>query len=264
MNDLLQAVAAVPNNMHFYMTMFPQLDASIVEEVLLTYKDHDEIISALNKIKFGSIPEDELRACAVSTAEIRESPELWIEKVPGDGKCLFHAIHKALQMIEGGDDDYGMTTDQLRTFVFNRMNDPEFRLLTMAMLEFENAGTNQTGEQLFLAYMQSMRAGRQWAGDVELNILADLLQREIQVWVTFNEYAKHTWGQDPTYRRIRQVSTEADYVLLSESNCSFPLKPHPDDKKAIEEQKKMLAEKEPLRLLYSGRVHYDALVKAKK
>jgi len=224
MNNLLQAVNDMNDNKStFYTSMFPKLDAKTVNTVLQNVEDDSEIMRALNVLSFGDLPEDLLRACAVSTSRNRESPKLERKKVPGDGKCLFHAVCKALEEMEGGNVVY--TTDELRTFVFNQMQEPQFAGMTMEMLEFENAGTDQSTEQLFEAYITSMREGRYWAGDLELKIIAQLVNREIQVWVSFEEYAKHTWAKDPADRHVLQVSTDADYVLFSEENCFFPLKP---------------------------------------
>jgi len=246
--------------------MFPGLNEDLVKTVLENEEDDVEIMHVLTVFKFCDLKEDDLRRYAMQLHLSKNSVvvELLRRRVPGDGKCLFHAVRKALQIIEGdGDKDYGASTDELRTIVFNRQLEDDFKALTMQLLTFENTGTDQSPEHLFAAYMQSMREGRQWAGDVELRILADFLQREIQIWVSFKDYARKTWGKDPEERHVLQVSKNADYVLLSESNCFFPLKPNPEDKEAIEKQRQELAEREPLRLLYSG-VHYDCLEEAKK
>ena len=132
MNNLLQAVE--DNKSSFYMTMFPKLDAKTVITVLQKFEDDSQIIGALTVLSFGDLPEDVLRACAVSTSKIRKSPKLEIKNVPGDGRCLFHSVRKALQTIQGGNEDDLYTTDELRTFVFNNMREPEFAAVTMELL----------------------------------------------------------------------------------------------------------------------------------
>lgn len=242
MDNLLQVVQALialrNNKTTFYATMFPELDAELVNTVVqnLSAEDPSEIMRALNALKLVNLPEDFLRACAVSMATIRTQPDLQTVSVPADGNCLFHAVAKA-------SGNGGLTADELRTFAVNEMQKGgQFADMTMESLEFEFE-TNQSREELLQDYIKSMREGCRWAGAIELSILAHILQKEIQVWVSFEEYAQKTRLKDPSDRQVLQVSTYANYVLLSKENCFGATADNAD----------------VLRLLYSNGNHYDYL-----
>jgi hypothetical protein len=239
MDNLLQVVQAQialrKNKTTFYATMFPELNAELVNTVVrkLSDKDPTEIMTELNALKYVNLPEDLLRACAVSMAQRYQQPDLNVVSVPGDGNCLFHAVLKCMRNVH-------YTAAELRKFVVYEMRG-QFADMTMKFLEVE-FGTNQSSQALLQDYTNSMLKGR-WGGHIELTILAHLLQTEIQVWVSFEEYAHQTKSKDPADRQVLQVSTYANYVLLSSENC-FGV---PANNAHV------------LRLLFSEGNHYDCL-----
>ncbi len=112
--------------------------------------------------------------------------------------------------------DVPYTAAELRKFVVYEMRG-QFAPMIMEFLKVE-FGTNRSSEALLQDYTNSMLNGR-WGGHIELTILAHLLQTEIEVWVSFEEYAHQTKSKDPADRQVLQVSTYANYVLFSSENC---------------------------------------------
>jgi hypothetical protein len=228
----------------YFCTMFPDFDPESLEEVVrkLSDKDPMEIIEKLNELSHVPSDPDELRAFVVSMANVRDQPDLHKLVVPGDGKCLFHAVAAGLKQRMRR----VIPVQELITLTLAMMTgDWHDKTIEFLKFQYENLDTDKSGEQLLKEHMESLRNGS-WGDHIELRILADTLGLQIQVWATFEEYAnsmRHKKGSDI---HVHQVSKDAHYVLRSSSNC---IGTTADDGIT-------------LHVLYSGNSHYDCLVQA--
>jgi hypothetical protein len=235
-------LTCTPAKKQFFLTMFPHLDPCLVEKVVRKLSDKDplQIMKKLNELSHVQLDLDELRAFVVSMAEVIDQPDLRMLAVPGDGRCLFHAVAAGLEEHNG----QVIPAQGLIALTLDAMAG-EWRGRTIEFLQYDKFDTDKSGEQLLQEHMESLHNGA-WGGHIELRILADTLGLQIRVWASFREYAKSMQNKMASDVQVYQVSKDADYVLFSSSSC---IGTTGDDGIT-------------LHLLYSGNSHYDCLLQA--
>ncbi|KAL8102250.1 hypothetical protein AgCh_026942 [Apium graveolens] len=155
-----------------------------------------------------------------------------VKKVTGDGRCLFRALVKGMAIHKGvplNSREETENADELRTAVKEVIcvKDNE-------RTEYAEALMAITVDESLKRYCQRIGRSDFWGGESELLVLSKLCHQPIVVYIPEREHAKG--GQGSGFIPIAEYG--ADYGKTSWTGKT---------KKAV-------------RLLYSGKNHYDLLV----
>ncbi|KAF8394952.1 hypothetical protein HHK36_018891 [Tetracentron sinense] len=155
-----------------------------------------------------------------------------VQKVTGDGRCLFRALVKGMAINKG----IGLSpreerddADELRMAVKEVIceSDKERR-------QYEEALVAITVEESLKRYCQRIERSDFWGGESELLVLSKLCCQPIIVYIPEHEHGKGGWG--------------TGFIPIAEYGAEFG--------KASRKGRSRNA----VRLLYSGKNHYDLLV----
>ncbi|OVA17695.1 Ovarian tumor [Macleaya cordata] len=153
-----------------------------------------------------------------------------VQKVAGDGRCLFRALVKGMAINKG----IGLSpreerddADELRMAVKEVIcdNDKERR-------QYEEALVAITVDESLKRYCQRIERSDFWGGESELLVLSKLCRQPIVVYIPEHEHTRGGWG--------------SGFIPIAEYGEEFG-KTWKKPRKAV-------------RLLYSGKNHYDLLV----
>ncbi|XP_052174158.1 OVARIAN TUMOR DOMAIN-containing deubiquitinating enzyme 3 [Diospyros lotus] len=151
-----------------------------------------------------------------------------VQKVTGDGRCLFRALVKGMAFSKGialNPQKEREDADELRMAVKEVIcdNDKE-------RLQYEEALVAITVEESLKRYCQRIRRSDFWGGESELLVLSKLCCQPIIVYIPKHEHTRGGWG--------------SGFIPIAEYGTEFG---NAKGRKIV-------------RLLYSGNNHYDLLV----
>jgi len=154
-----------------------------------------------------------------------------VHKVAGDGRCMFRALVKGMAKNKGlalGPREERDDADELRMAVKEVIcdDDKEHR-------QYEEALIAITVDESLKRYCQRIERSDFWGGESELLVLSKLIHQPIIVYIPEQEHAR-TWGNG--------------FIPIAEYGSEL-------SKKSKKGKQRM-----PVRLLYSGKNHYDLLV----
>ncbi|XP_048320604.2 OVARIAN TUMOR DOMAIN-containing deubiquitinating enzyme 3 isoform X1 [Ziziphus jujuba] len=163
---------------------------------------------------------------------IRKIERYSVQKVTGDGRCLFRALVKGMAFNRGislNPREEREDADELRMAVKEVIceNDGERH-------QYEAALVAITVEESLKRYCQRIERPDFWGGESELLVLSKLCRQPITVYIPEHEHARGGWG--------------SGFIPIAEYGAEF--------NKGFRKRKS----KNVVRLLYSGRNHYDLLV----
>ncbi|CAD5178292.1 OVARIAN TUMOR DOMAIN-containing deubiquitinating enzyme 3 isoform X1 [Musa acuminata AAA Group] len=155
-----------------------------------------------------------------------------VQKVKGDGRCMFRALVKGMANNKGlvlnprqETDD----ADDLRMAVKEVICDGETE-----RPQYEEALIAITVDESLKRYCQRIERSDFWGGESELLVLSKLCQQPIIVYIPEHEHTHGTWGNG--------------FIPITQYGSEFGKKLRNGKQRA------------PVRLLFSGRNHYDLLV----
>ncbi|KAK7287098.1 hypothetical protein RIF29_00136 [Crotalaria pallida] len=156
-----------------------------------------------------------------------------VQKVTGDGRCLFRALVKGMAHNKGtalNQHEERENADELRMAVKETIceNDRE-RIL------YEEALIAITVDEPLKRYCQRIGRPDFWGGESELLVLSKLCKQPIIVYIPEHEHRGTSWGS-------------SGFIPIAEYGSEFG------------KVSKNLKPRKPVRLLYSGKNHYDLLV----
>eukprot|EP00262_Sarcandra_glabra_P010538 TRINITY_DN25829_c0_g1_i1.p1 TRINITY_DN25829_c0_g1~~TRINITY_DN25829_c0_g1_i1.p1 ORF type:complete len:246 (+),score=31.35 TRINITY_DN25829_c0_g1_i1:48-740(+) len=155
-----------------------------------------------------------------------------VQKVTGDGRCLFRALVKGMAINKGialSPREERDDADELRMAVKDVICGSE-----KERLQYEEALIAITVEESLKRYCQRIGRSDFWGGESELLVLSKLCRQPIVVYIPEHEHSMGTWG--------------TGFIPISEYGSEFS--------KASKKGK----QRKVVRLLYSGKNHYDLLV----
>ncbi|XP_072959150.1 OVARIAN TUMOR DOMAIN-containing deubiquitinating enzyme 3 [Typha angustifolia] len=166
------------------------------------------------------------------SAAMKKVEHYSVQKVTGDGRCMFRALVKGmakgrgitLTPMEERDD-----ADDLRMAVKEVICDSETE-----RIKYEEALIAITVEESLKRYCQRIRRSDFWGGESELLVLSKLCHQPIIVYIPEHEHTGGGWSNG--------------FIPIAEYGSEFA--------KVSRKVKKRV----PVRLLYSGKNHYDLLV----
>ncbi|XAR68859.1 hypothetical protein NMG60_11000259 [Bertholletia excelsa] len=155
-----------------------------------------------------------------------------VRKVTGDGRCLFRALVKGMAFNKGitlNPRQEREDADELRMAVKEVIcdNDKE-------RLQYEEALVAITVEESLKRYCQRIGRPDFWGGESELLVLSKLCHQPIIVYIPEHEHTNGGWG--------------TAFIPIAEYGTEFSKSSRKGSPKKV------------VRLLYSGRNHYDLLV----
>ncbi|KAI8014758.1 hypothetical protein ACSBR2_003242 [Camellia fascicularis] len=155
-----------------------------------------------------------------------------VQKVTGDGRCLFRALVKGMAFNKGialNPREERENADELRMAVKEVLcdNDKE-------RLQYEEALVAITVEESLKRYCQRIGRPDFWGGESELLVLSKLCCQPIIVYIPEHEHTKGGWG--------------SGFIPIAEYGTEF--------RKGSRKGKS----RKVVRLVYSGKNHYDLLV----
>lgn len=155
-----------------------------------------------------------------------------VQKVTGDGRCLFRALVKGMAFNKGialNPREERENADELRMAVKEVLcdNDKE-------RLQYEEALVAITVEESLKRYCQRIGRPDFWGGESELLVLSKLCCQPIIVYIPEHEHTKGGWG--------------SGFIPIAEYGTEF--------RKGSRKGKL----RKVVRLVYSGKNHYDLLV----
>ncbi|THU50011.1 hypothetical protein C4D60_Mb06t15590 [Musa balbisiana] len=153
-------------------------------------------------------------------------------KVKGDGRCMFRALVKGMANNKGLVLNPRQETDEaddLRMAVKEVICDGETE-----RPQYEEALIAITVDESLKRYCQRIERSDFWGGESELLVLSKLCQQPIIVYIPEHEHTHGTWGNG--------------FIPITQYGSEFGKKLRNGKQKA------------PVRLLFSGRNHYDLLV----
>ncbi|KAM7463994.1 hypothetical protein LguiA_032115 [Lonicera macranthoides] len=155
-----------------------------------------------------------------------------VQKVTGDGRCLFRALVKGMALNKGvplNPQEERDSADELRTAVKEVIcdNDKE-------RLQYEEALVAITVEESLKRYCQRIGRADFWGGESELLVLSKLCRQPIIVYIPENEHTYNGRG--------------SGFIPIAEYAGEYG------------KGSRKLKAKKAVRLLYSGKNHYDLLV----
>ncbi|XVF08235.1 hypothetical protein REPUB_Repub06bG0209000 [Reevesia pubescens] len=155
-----------------------------------------------------------------------------VHKVTGDGRCLFRALVKGMAFNKGISlsprverDD----ADELRMAVKEVLCDGG-----KERQQYEEALVAITVEESLKRYCQRIQRPDFWGGESELLVLSRLCGQPIVVYIPEHEHRKGGWG--------------SGFIPIAEYGAEFRKGPRKGKPRKV------------VKLLYSGRNHYDLLV----
>ncbi|KAL6954330.1 OVARIAN TUMOR DOMAIN-containing deubiquitinating enzyme 3 [Sarracenia purpurea var. burkii] len=155
-----------------------------------------------------------------------------VQKVTGDGRCLFRALVKGMAFNKGISlnlREEREDADELRMAVKEVICDRDAE-----RLQYEEALVAITVEESLKRYCQRIGRHDFWGGESELLVLSKLCCQPVIVYIPEHEHTKGGWGSG--FIPIAEYGTEF---------CKGSRKGKP---------------RKFVRLLYSGKNHYDLLV----
>lgn len=164
------------------------------------------------------------------SAALNKVEHYGVQRVTGDGRCMFRALAKGMAKNKGiplAPREEVEDADDLRMAVKEIICDSE-----TGRQEYEEAVIAITVEQSLKRYCQRIRRPDFWGGESEFLVLSRLCRQPIIIYIPEREYHGRGNGFIPI----------AEYGLEFTKNT------------------KQWKKKTPVRLLYSGRNHYDLLV----
>ncbi|XP_009589076.1 OVARIAN TUMOR DOMAIN-containing deubiquitinating enzyme 3 [Nicotiana tabacum] len=153
-----------------------------------------------------------------------------VQRVTGDGRCMFRALVKGMAFNKGvklNPRDEREDADELRMAVKEALCDDE-----KERLKYEEALIAITVEESLRRYCQRIGRSDFWGGESELLVLSKLCCQPITVYIPEQEHGGRGSG----------------FIPIAEYGAEF--------RKGSKNRKARKA----VRLLYSGRNHYDLLV----
>ncbi|PIN02239.1 hypothetical protein CDL12_25252 [Handroanthus impetiginosus] len=153
-----------------------------------------------------------------------------VQKVTGDGRCLFRALVKGMALNKGmalSPREERESADELRMAVKEVICDDD-----KGRRQYEEALVAITVEEPLRRYCQRIGRPDFWGGEAELLVLSKLCSQPIVVYIPENEHGG--WG--------------SGFIPIQEYGSKF--------RKGLKKEKP----KKVVRLLYTGRNHYDLLV----
>ncbi|XP_055812576.1 OVARIAN TUMOR DOMAIN-containing deubiquitinating enzyme 3 [Solanum dulcamara] len=150
-----------------------------------------------------------------------------VQKITGDGRCMFRALVKGMAYNKGvklHPQDERDDADELRMAVKEAICDDEKELL-----KYEEALVAITVEESLRRYCQRIGRSDFWGGESELLVLSKLCCQPIMVYIPEQEHGGRGSG----------------FIPIAEYGAEF---------------RKGSKNRKVVRLLYSGRNHYDLLV----
>ncbi|XP_051114024.1 OVARIAN TUMOR DOMAIN-containing deubiquitinating enzyme 3 isoform X2 [Andrographis paniculata] len=157
-----------------------------------------------------------------------------VQKVTGDGRCLFRALVKGMARNKGmalRPGEERENADELRMAVKEVICDNE-----KERLQHQEALVAITVEESLRRYCQRIGRPDFWGGEAELLVLSKLCQQPIVVYIPEHECGQGGWRSG--FIPIQEYGSEFDEGL----------------KDGKEKPQKVV------RLLYSGNNHYDLLI----
>ncbi|XP_057741236.1 OVARIAN TUMOR DOMAIN-containing deubiquitinating enzyme 3 isoform X1 [Arachis stenosperma] len=155
-----------------------------------------------------------------------------VQKVTGDGRCMFRALVKGMAYNKGVSLNQRKETedaDELRRAVKEVLcdNNGERKLYKEALIAI-------TVAESLPRYCQRIARSDFWGGESELLVLAKLCKQPIIVYIPEHEYTGSGWG--------------SGFIAIAEYGSEF--------KNGTTNR----TPKKPVRLLFSGKNHYDLLL----
>ncbi|OIV89606.1 hypothetical protein TanjilG_15801 [Lupinus angustifolius] len=155
-----------------------------------------------------------------------------VQKVTGDGRCLFRALVKGMAYNKGtalNQREERENADELRMAVKEAIcdNDRERTL-------YEEAVIAITVDEPLRRYCQRIGRPDFWGGESELLVLSKLCKQPVIVYIPEHEHRGSGWG--------------SGFIPIAEYGSEFG------------KVSRNMKPRKPVRLLYSGRNHYDLLV----
>ncbi|KAG2690757.1 hypothetical protein I3843_09G201100 [Carya illinoinensis] len=168
----------------------------------------------------------------IGSPAMRKVERYSIQRVAGDGRCLFRALVKGMafnKAISLNPREERENADELRMAVREVIceNDKERH-------QYEEALVAITVEESLKRYCQRIERPDFWGGESELLVLSKLCRQPIVVYIPEHEHAKGGRG--------------SGFIPIAEYGAEF-------GKGLIKERARKV-----VRLLYSGKNHYDLLV----
>ncbi|XP_020276020.1 OTU domain-containing protein At3g57810 [Asparagus officinalis] len=154
-----------------------------------------------------------------------------VQKVAGDGRCMFRALVKGMAKNKGlslSPREERDDADDLRIAVKEVICDSD-----KERLQYEEALIAITVDESLKRYCQRIERSDFWGGESELLVLSKLIHQPIIVYIPEEEHAR-TRGNG--------------FIPIAEYGSEFSKK------------SRKVKPRIPVRLLYSGKNHYDLLV----
>ncbi|XP_031485907.1 OVARIAN TUMOR DOMAIN-containing deubiquitinating enzyme 3 [Nymphaea colorata] len=162
---------------------------------------------------------------------MRKVESYFVEKITGDGRCMFRALVKGMAMNKGivlSPREEREDADDLRMAVKEVLCDADNERHL-----YEEALIAITVEESLKRYCQRIEHSNFWGGESELLVLSKLCCQPVIVYIPEHEHTRGIWS--------------SGFIPIAEYGTEF-----------AKSSKKGKARK-PVRLLYSGRNHYDLL-----
>ncbi|XP_057512214.1 OVARIAN TUMOR DOMAIN-containing deubiquitinating enzyme 3 isoform X2 [Actinidia eriantha] len=163
---------------------------------------------------------------------IKKVERFSVQKVTGDGRCLFRALVKGMALNKGitlNPREEREDADDLRVAVKEVICDNG-----KERVQYEEALVAITVEESLKRYCQRIGRSDFWGGESELLVLSKLCCQPITVYIPEHEHTKSGWG--------------AGFIPIAEYGSEFGKGSGKGKARKV------------VRLLYSGKNHYDLLV----
>ncbi|XP_056172462.1 OVARIAN TUMOR DOMAIN-containing deubiquitinating enzyme 3 isoform X2 [Syzygium oleosum] len=155
-----------------------------------------------------------------------------VQKVTGDGRCMFRALVKGMAFNKG----IGLNPRE------EREDADELRMAVKEIIcdsgeerrQYEEALVAITVDESLKRYCQRIGRHDFWGGESELLVISKLCKQPIVVYIPEHEHTRGGWG--------------SGFIPIAEYGLEF--------RKGSRKGK----QREVVKLLYSGRNHYDLLV----
>ncbi|XXG85731.1 hypothetical protein AAC387_Pa11g0761 [Persea americana] len=168
-----------------------------------------------------------------SSSAMRKLEHYSVQKVTGDGRCLFRALVKGMAKNKGSalspqqeKDDADELRMAVKEIICGSNNE---------RLQYEEALIAITVDESLKRYCQRIERSDFWGGESELLVLSRLCRLPILVYIPEHEHRVGAWGG-------------GGFIPIAEYGSEF--------RKASKKGKP----RQTVRLLYSGKNHYDLLV----
>ncbi|KAF8042260.1 hypothetical protein BT93_A0780 [Corymbia citriodora subsp. variegata] len=155
-----------------------------------------------------------------------------VQKVTGDGRCMFRALVKGMAFNKGvalNPREEREDADELRMAVKEIICDS-----SEERRQYEEALVAITVDETLKRYCQRIQRPDFWGGESELLVISKFCKQPIIVYIPEHEHSRGGWG--------------SGFIPIAEYGLEF--------RKGSRKGK----QREVVKLLYSGRNHYDLLV----